>query len=126
MPRKKVKQLNWGAERRNAFIEFRVFWHGRINRSDLMDTFGISLQQASLDLAGYADQWKRNLVYDKSQRAYVRGRSLRAAFHHAQRRGLLRPAACGAIKAWSLASRAGSACFQATGRRQRRLGALRR
>lgn len=80
MPRRKVKQLNWGAERRNAFIEFRVFWHGRINRSDLMDTFGISLQQASLDLAGYSDQWKRNLVYDKSQRAYVRGRAFEPHF----------------------------------------------
>lgn len=80
MPRKKVKQLNWGAERRNAFIEFRVFWHGRINRSDLIETFGISLQQASLDLAGYADQWKRNLVYDKSQRAYVRGRNFQPNF----------------------------------------------
>lgn len=74
MPRKKVKQLNWGAERRNAFIEFRIFWHGRINRSDLMETFGISHQQASLDLSGYADQWKRNLVYDKSLRSYVRGK----------------------------------------------------
>lgn len=80
MPRKKVKQLNWGAERRNAFIEFRVFWHGRINRADLIETFGISLQQASLDLAGYADQWKRNLIYDKSQRAYVRGRNFQPNF----------------------------------------------
>ena len=60
MPRRRDKQLNWGAERRNAFIEFRVFWHGRINRADLIDTFGISLQQASLDLAGYAEQCKRH------------------------------------------------------------------
>lgn len=80
MPRKKVKQLNWGAERRNAFIEFRVFWHGRINRADLIDTFGISLQQASLDLAGYADKWKRNLIYDKSQRAYIRGKAFKPRF----------------------------------------------
>ena len=80
MPRKMVKQLNWGAERRNAFIEFRAFWHGRINRADLIETFGISLQQASLDLAGYADQWKRNLIYDKSQRAYVRGRNFQPNF----------------------------------------------
>lgn len=80
MPHKHVKQLNWGAERRNAFIEFRVFWHGRINRSDLMETFGISLQQASLDLSGYSDQWKRNLVYDKSQRAYVRGKNFTPHF----------------------------------------------
>ena len=80
MPQKQVKQLNWGAERRNAFIEFRVFWHGRINRSDLMETFGISLQQASLDLSGYSDKWKRNLVYDKSQRAYVRGKNFTPHF----------------------------------------------
>ena len=72
VPRRQIKQLNWGAERRNEFIEFRVFWHGRINRSDLMETFGISLQQASLDLTGYAERWKRNLVYDKSLRTYLR------------------------------------------------------
>ena len=80
MPPKKIKQLNWSAERRNAFIEFRVFWHGRINRSDLINTFGISLQQASLDLAGYANKWKRNLIYDKSQRSYVRGRNFAPQF----------------------------------------------
>jgi len=80
VPQKQVKQLNWGAERRNAFIEFLVFWHGRINRSDLMETFGISLQQASLDLTGYSDKWKRNLVYDKSQRAYVRGKNFTPHF----------------------------------------------
>ena len=80
MPQRKIKQLNWGAERRNAFIEFRVFWHGFINRSDLMETFGISLQQASLDLTGYSEKWKRNLVYDKSQRAYVRGKNFTPHF----------------------------------------------
>ena len=80
MPRKKIKQLNWGAEQRNASIEFRVFWHGQINRADLMDTFGISLQQASIDLSRYSDQWKRNLVYDKSQRVYVRGRNFHPKF----------------------------------------------
>jgi len=77
---KKAKQLNWSASRRNEFIEFRVFWHGRINRAGLMDTFGISLQQASLDLTRYSERWKRNLVYDKSQRAYVRGKAFKPHF----------------------------------------------
>ncbi|MDP2739274.1 MAG: WYL domain-containing protein [Pseudorhodobacter sp.] len=45
-----------------------------------METFGISLQQASLDLSGYAEQWKRNLAYDKSQRAYVRGKNFTPHF----------------------------------------------
>ena len=74
MTRKKGKQLNWGVERRDEFIEFRLFWQGRINRGDLMDAFGVSTQQASLDLNAYIEQAKRNLVYDKSLRTYLRGR----------------------------------------------------
>jgi len=72
--RKKGKQLNWGVERRYEFIEFRLFWQGRINRGDLMDAFGVSTQQASLDLNAYIEQAKRNLVYDKSLRTYLRGK----------------------------------------------------
>lgn len=74
MTRKKGKQLNWGVERRYEFIEFRLFWQGRINRGDLMDAFGVSTQQASLDLNAYIEQAKRNLVYDKSLRTYLRGK----------------------------------------------------
>lgn len=74
MTRKKDKELNWGVERRYEFIEFRLFWQGRINRGDLMDAFGVSTQQASLDLNAYIEQAKRNLVYDKSLRTYLRGK----------------------------------------------------
>ena len=73
MSRKKGKKLNWGVERRYEFIEFRLFWQGRINRGDLMNAFGVSTQQASLDLNAYIEQDKRNLVYDKSRRTYLRG-----------------------------------------------------
>jgi hypothetical protein len=78
--RKKGKQLNWGVERRYEFIEFRLFWQGRINRGDLMDAFGVSTQQASLDLNAYIDQAKRNLVYDKSLRTYLRGKQFKPKY----------------------------------------------
>ena len=77
MTRKKDKQLNWSVERRYEFIEFRLFWQGRINRGDLMDAFGVSTQQASLDLNAYIEQAKRNLVYDKSRRTYLRGKQFK-------------------------------------------------
>lgn len=80
MNRKKGKQLNWGVERRYEFIEFRLFWQGRINRGDLMDAFGVSTQQASLDLNAYIDQAKRNLVYDKSLRTYLRGKQFKPKY----------------------------------------------
>ena len=48
-----TKVARWGQERRLEFIDFRLYWEGRINRSDLIDFFGISVPQASLDLAKY-------------------------------------------------------------------------
>lgn len=60
----------WGQERRLAFIDFRLRWEGRINRSDLTDFFGISVPQASLDIARYMELEPQNLEYDRSSRVY--------------------------------------------------------
>lgn len=65
--------LRWGVERRLEFIEFRLFWEGHVNRGDLMDMFGISVQQASTDLNRYLGLASDNMAYDKSAKAYVRG-----------------------------------------------------
>lgn len=65
--------LRWGVERRLEFIEFRLFWEGHVNRSDLVDAFGISVQQASTDLNRYLGMAPNNMAYDKSAKAYVRG-----------------------------------------------------
>jgi len=78
--RKKSKQLNWSVERRYEFIEFRLFWQGRINRGDLMEAFGVSTQQASLDLNAYIEQAKRNLTYDKRLRTYLRGKHFKPKY----------------------------------------------
>ncbi|HLV59844.1 MAG TPA: hypothetical protein VKY51_00415, partial [Fredinandcohnia sp.] len=65
--------VRWGIERRLEFIEFRLFWDGHVNRSDLMAAFGISINQASADLNRYLGMAPGNMVYDKSARTYVRG-----------------------------------------------------
>ena len=80
MTRKKSKQLNWSVERRYEFIEFRLFWQGRINRGDLMEAFWVSTQQASLDLNAYIEQAKRNLAYDKRLRTYLRGKHFKPKY----------------------------------------------
>ncbi len=64
--------LRWGVEQRLEFIEFRLYWEGRINRGHLMSTFGVSVNQASTDLNRYLDLAPENMVYDKSARAYIR------------------------------------------------------
>lgn len=60
----------WGQERRLDFIEFRLLWEGRINRSDLTDFFGVSMPQASADLANYIQLAPQNLAYDGSEKVY--------------------------------------------------------
>lgn len=61
----------WSQERRLEFIDFRLQWDGRLNRSDLTDFFGISVPQASLDIARYLDLAKGNVRYDRSARVYL-------------------------------------------------------
>ena len=72
--------LRWGVERRLEFIEFRLFWEGHVNRGDLMDAFGVSVNQASTDLNRYIGMAPDNMVYDKSARTYIRGTEFQPLF----------------------------------------------
>jgi hypothetical protein len=62
---------SWGQERRLEFIDFRLRWDGRLNRSDLMSFFGISVPQASKDISRYSDMAPGNLQYDPSGKTYL-------------------------------------------------------
>lgn len=64
-------QLRWGPEQRLEFIEFRLFWDGWINRSDLVERFGVSIPQASNDLTQYREIAPGNLHYDSSAKRYL-------------------------------------------------------
>lgn len=65
------KSIPWGQERRLEFIDFRLQWEGRVNRSDLVDFFGISIPQASLDFARYFKAAPHNARYDHGAKSYV-------------------------------------------------------
>lgn len=64
-------KMRWGAEQRLEFIEFRSFWEGGVNRSDITERFGVSVPQASNDLSQYRDLAPANLHYDASAKRYV-------------------------------------------------------
>jgi hypothetical protein len=68
-------KLKHSVEERFAFVEFRVFWHGRINRADLIQRFGVSPTQASQDFKLYAELMPENLVYDGVEKAYLCGQN---------------------------------------------------
>lgn len=73
-------ELRWGVAQRLEFIEFRLFWEGHVNRIDVMQQFGLSVNQASSDLNRYIGFAPDNMVYDKSARTYVRGPDFEPVF----------------------------------------------
>lgn len=60
----------WGLQRRLEFIDYRLTWDRVLNRSDLRDFFGISVPQASLDIAEYIKRAPFNLEYDTKTKSY--------------------------------------------------------
>ena len=65
--------LRWSIEQRLGFIEGRLFWLGAVNRTDLVRRFGVSMSQASGDIARYLALDPPGLGYDKSAKRYVAG-----------------------------------------------------
>lgn len=74
---KPTAKPRWGAEQRLEFIEFRLFWDGSVNRSDITDRFGVSTPQASADLAQYRERAPENMRYDSSGKRYLPSESFR-------------------------------------------------
>lgn len=72
--------LRWGVEQRLAFVDACLHWAGRVNRSDLVSRFGISVPQASADLARYLEVAPANAEYDRTRKAYVVAPTFHPAF----------------------------------------------
>jgi hypothetical protein len=72
--------LRWSIERRLAFIDERLFWLGVVNRTDLVKRFGVSVGQASADIARYLAGEPSGVAYDKSAKRYVANASFRPLF----------------------------------------------
>jgi len=74
------KGIRWGIERRLEFVEFRLFWEDGVNRSDIVEEFGVSVPQASKDLALYREQAPDNIRYDRSLKRYFASDTFRPKF----------------------------------------------
>ena len=72
-PKPEVASRNgsWSQDRRLRFIDFRLQWDGKINRSDLRVFFGISVPQASMDISRYLTLAPQNIEYDKRAKEYI-------------------------------------------------------
>lgn len=71
----------WGWERRLEFIDYRLQLEGQPNRSDLIDVFGISVPQASLDLARYMEFASEKNALCGNAQAYLASEHFKSAFN---------------------------------------------
>lgn len=84
----KIRAINskWNQQRRLEFIDFRLSCDGRMNRKDLVDFFGISVPQASLDVSRYCsivqnlDPPRLNIAYNRHHKYYIRSDDFKPLF----------------------------------------------
>lgn len=65
-------KLSYAVEARMRFIDFLLHEYGNVNRSAIVDFFGLSGPQASNDLGLYMEIAPGNMVYDMSVKSYLR------------------------------------------------------
>lgn len=72
--------IPWSTRKRFQFLEFKLYWEGKINRSDLTTEFGISIPQASFDFTKYQEMAPQNISYNSSAKYYMPAETFRPLF----------------------------------------------
>ncbi|MBC9251125.1 transcriptional regulator [Pseudomonas alcaligenes] len=76
-----IESVRWDLALRYRLIETIAWWEGRLTTGHLMQSFGISRQQASKDINSYiTDYAPKNLEYDKHLKGYVPSRHFKPLF----------------------------------------------
>lgn len=79
--KQEIESVRWDLALRYRLIETITWWEGRLTTGHLMQSFGISRQQASKDINSYiTDYAPKNLEYDKHLKGYVPSRHFKPLF----------------------------------------------
>ena len=76
-----IEQVRWDLALRYRLIETVAWWEGRLTTGHLIQSFGISRQQASKDINTYiTEHAPKNLTYDKQLKGYVPSKHFKPLF----------------------------------------------
>ena len=76
-----IDSVRWDLALRYRLIETVAWWEGRLTTNHLMQSFGISRQQASKDINTYINEHApKNLVYDRHLKGYVPAKAFKPRF----------------------------------------------
>ena len=76
-----ISQIRWDLALRYRLIETIAWWEGRLTTGHLMQSFGISRQQASKDINTYINEHApKNLTYDRHLKGYKPSKAFQPLF----------------------------------------------
>ncbi|WP_213661845.1 helix-turn-helix transcriptional regulator [Stutzerimonas stutzeri] len=76
-----LSHIRWDLALRYRLIETVAWWEGRLTTGHLMQSFGISRQQASKDINTYLNEHApKNLTYDRHLKGYKPAKNFRPRF----------------------------------------------
>ncbi|EJB8391766.1 WYL domain-containing protein [Pseudomonas aeruginosa] len=76
-----IESVRWDLALRYKLIETVVWWEGRLTTGHLIQSFGISRQQASKDINTYINEHApKNLTYDRHLKGYVPSKQFKPLF----------------------------------------------
>jgi predicted DNA-binding transcriptional regulator YafY len=68
---KQFAELGQAQRERLAYIEFKIYFFGKVGRQDLMKRFGVASAGATRDFAAYREFAPNNIEFDNAEKVYV-------------------------------------------------------
>lgn len=81
-----LEQMSQTLRERLAYIEFRLYFLGEVNRSDLTKRFGVGLAVATRDFTQYKEIAADNIEFDNISKTYVISKDFKPFFEHDSKR----------------------------------------
>lgn len=72
--------MNYGVMQRMRLIDFLLDHYGYVSRRHVVDFFGISLPQGTLDLAQYSELHPENMSFDHTAKCWVASDDFKRAY----------------------------------------------
>lgn len=81
-----LAQFTHNQRERLSYIEFRLYFFGRVGRQDLMDRFGVASAGATRDFSHYKELAPNNIAFDNTSKVYVIREGFMPLFEHVSER----------------------------------------
>ncbi|GLS84689.1 WYL domain-containing protein [Paraferrimonas haliotis] len=85
-----MDELSYAQKQRLAYIDFKLYFTGRVTRSEIVSHFELGLAAATRDLKIYKEKAPDNMAYNNVEKKYFISEHFKPLFTHDARRTLIK------------------------------------